>query len=158
MTMVALTALALLPDFDFLGPLLFDVDNDSAFGHRGATHSLAFAAFIGVVVGASSPLLGLPRVRAGVIAACVVASHALLDAFTDTGAAGGGVALLWPFVDGRVTSPWRPLPIAPIGPELLTAHGIALLLAETAVFLPLWLFALWPRRLTRPTAPRRAQD
>ena len=156
MTMVALAALALLPDIDFIGPLVFDVENESAFGHRGATHSLAFAAAIGLLVGAAAPLLDLPRVRAGVIAACVVASHALLDSFTDTGA-GGGVALLWPFVDGRVTSPWRPLPIAPIGPELLTGHGMALLLAETAAFLPLWLYALWPRRVTRATAPRHAR-
>ncbi len=156
MTMTALAALALLPDIDFVGPLVFNVDNESIFGHRGATHSLAFAVVIGLVVSAAAPLLDVPRITAGVVAACVVASHALLDGLTETG--GAGVALLWPFVDGRISSPWRPLPIAPIGPELLTTQGLALLVAETAVFLPLWLYALWPRRVTRPTAPRHAPE
>ena len=75
----------------------------------------------------------------------VVASHGPLDALTD---GGEGVALLWPFSSERFFFPWRPIPVAPIGLRyFFTTSGWRVARVELLGFLPLWLLALWPRRL-----------
>ena len=76
------------------------------------------------------------------LAALVLASHGILDTFTDGGL---GCALLWPFSDERFFAPWRPLPVAPIGRAFLSAAGLHVALWEALLFAPFLLYALWPR-------------
>ncbi len=121
---------AYLPDVDGIGTF-FGVPYGGTFGHRGAFHSLTFAAVCMLLAYAvpRSPARG--RVVMSLAVGAVVASHGILDAFTDGGM---GVALLWPLSSSRYFAPWRPLPIAAFG------------LKEAVIFLPLFLITLWPRR------------
>ncbi len=135
-------ALAMLPDADVIGfPL--GVRYESTFGHRGAVHSLVFAALVGLAIGAVQTLRRRPALAVAVISAAVVASHGLLDALTDGGL---GVALLWPFSTERIFFSWRPIAVSPIGPAVFSPRGLRVALSELLIFSPLWLFALWPRR------------
>src|SRR5688572_28849564 len=86
-------ALSFLPDADVIGFFL-GVRYEDPWGHRGATHSLAFALALGAAIGALAPWFGHAALRTGVMATLVVVSHTLLDALTDGGL---GCALFWPF-------------------------------------------------------------
>jgi inner membrane protein len=119
------------------------MSSEAPFGHRGAAHSFVAAASIGLVCALLAWHGGLPSRRTGLLAAAVVASHGVLDAFTDGGL---GIALLWPFSDARWFAPWQPLPVAPIGRAFLSARGLAVATTEIAYFTPLLAWALWPRR------------
>ncbi|MFT5684236.1 MAG: inner membrane protein [Myxococcota bacterium] len=134
---LAFAALSMLPDADVVAFVL-DIPYSDPFGHRGASHSLAFAAGMGVLVGGISR-----RVKLGLLVAAVVASHPLLDSLTDGGL---GVALWWPWEDARVFAPWRPIPVAPIGAGFLSMRGLTVMLAELLPSLPLLLYGLWPAR------------
>jgi len=72
----------------------------------------------------------------------VVASHPLLDCLTDGGL---GCALLWPFSNERFFAPWRPIPVAPIGPAFLSARGLRIAVTEVVLMAPFLIYALWPR-------------
>ena len=132
----AFSALALLPDIDVVG-LRFHVAYAAEWGHRGAAHSLAIAAGVGLAVALCAGW------RTGLLCAAVVASHGLLDSLTDGGL---GVALLWPLSHARSFAPWRPIPVAPIGARMLSARGLHVMLVESLMFAPLTLYALWPNR------------
>jgi inner membrane protein len=80
----------------------------------------------------------------------VVASHGLLDTFTE---GGRGIALLWPFTLERYFAPWRPVPVAPIGTAILSTDGLILMAREAVLFLPLWVIAVWPRRRQPEVGP-----
>ena len=71
-----------------------------------------------------------------------VGSHALLDVL---GAGGRGLPLLWPFSEARFISPVRIFPDAPRGLALLSWPGMTNVAIEFAVFLPVMVFAAWPR-------------
>lgn len=141
-SLLALSALALLPDLDVIAFSL-GIEYGAEWGHRGAAHSL----LLGLLVGAPLGLVLGRRVGAqalgAVLGALVLMSHGLLDALT-TG--GKGVALLWPFSQARLFAPLRPIPVAPIGLGLLSRRGLHVVLVETLYFLPLLFYALWPRR------------
>jgi len=144
--MACLGALALLPDSDFVLQAMFP--NVEALEHRGATHSLAVAAFIGLAIAfallvarAEHPL------RWGLVAALVVASHGLMDSIGDSTL---GVELLWPFSDVRVLAPWHLLPDPSLTPPLVR-NFLGALTAEAVVFIPAWLYAFVPRRMLRRT-------
>jgi inner membrane protein len=137
-------ALSFLPDADVIGfPL--GVRYEDAWGHRGATHSLAFAAALGCLVGLMAPRFGRPGVRTGLMATAVLASHALLDTLTDGGL---GCALFWPFDLTRYFAPWTPLPVSPIGLGYLSPYGLFVATVEMVVFAPLLIYALMPRATT----------
>lgn len=140
--------LSLLPDADVIA-FAFGVPYADPLGHRGASHSLAFAVGMGVLVGAVAAARRSGGLRWGLGATALVASHPLLDALTDGGL---GVALFWPWDGARHFAPWRPIPVAPIGPGMLSARGAAVLLAELLPSLPLLLAGLWPGRTA--AAPR----
>jgi inner membrane protein len=144
-SMLAWSALSLLPDADVIG-FRFGVAYGDPWGHRGATHSLAFSALLGAAIGLGTAALGGNGRRIGALAALVLASHGLLDAFTDGGL---GCALLWPFSDARFFAPWRPLPVAPIGRHYLSSAGLTVALREVVAFAPLFALALWPRTRSR---------
>jgi inner membrane protein len=133
---LAFSALSMLPDADVI-MFKFGYAYRHPLGHRGASHSIAFAAACGLVA------LGLTRGawRTAGLVALVVLSHPLLDALTDGGL---GVGLLWPLSDTRYFAPWRPLPVAPIGWGFLSMSGLRVALAELLPSLPLVLYALWP--------------
>jgi inner membrane protein len=142
-TAVALFAAAsMLPDADGISFLL-GIPYGAPWGHRGATHSLAMAAAAGLVLGwAGGKRSGGGYGRAALALAGITASHGLLDTLTDGGL---GVALLWPFSNRRFFAPWRPIPVAPIGLGMLSRRGAEVMAVEALIFLPFWLFALWPR-------------
>jgi inner membrane protein len=137
-----LAILSFLPDADVLGFWL-GVPYGAPFGHRGALHSLAFAAFVASVLGGVSAWLGLPAMRVALTGGLVLATHGLLDALTD---GGRGVALLWPLSNERYFAFWRPLAVAPIGRAILSADGLGLMAHEAMWFLPFWAVAAWPIR------------
>ncbi|MEZ5290952.1 MAG: metal-dependent hydrolase [Vicinamibacterales bacterium] len=146
--MMLLAALAMLPDADVIGGA-FGVPYGAPWGHRGATHSFAFALVVGAVVAAAGPWAGAPA-RTFLVATLVVASHPVLDMLTD---GGRGCAVFWPLDDTRYFLPWRPLPVAPIGLGFLSARGLKVSLVELVAFAPLFAFALWPRRTAASAAP-----
>jgi len=134
--------LAMLPDVDVL--LMPWVAYGDPWGHRGMTHSLAFA----VVVGALAALVVVRRISfpggyAGLAAtfAAVVASHGLLDAMTD---GGRGVAFFAPFDSTRYFLPIRPIPVSPITGNLFHPRVMSVLAVETIL--------LWPPALLLATA------
>jgi inner membrane protein len=133
--------LSLLPDADVLAFKL-GIPYSAPFGHRGAAHSLTVAAALGLVCGLAAWMAGRKGLRTGLLACAVPASHGLLDTLTDGGL---GIALHWPFSEARFFAPWRPLPVSPIGFDFLSVRGIEIALIELAGFLPLFVYALWPR-------------
>lgn len=139
------SALSLLPDADVIGFGL-GVRYADEWGHRGATHSLVFGVALGAVIGLAAPLAGARRVRSGLLAAAVLISHPLLDMLTTGGL---GCALFWPFDLTRYFAPWRPIPVAPIGAAFLSARGVFVAVVEIILFLPLLLYAFWPRQQLR---------
>lgn len=145
------SALSFLPDADIIGFGL-GIRYEDPWGHRGATHSLAFALALGLAVGALAPRFGYRARPTGVLATLVVASHALLDTLTDGGL---GCALFWPFDLTRYFAPWTPLPVAPIGLGYLSPYGLYVAATEILVFAPLLLYALVRPRASRHTRARR---
>ena len=128
---LALAALAVVPDIDVLG-LRLGLPYEHWLGHRGLLHSPAFAACAGVLT-AVLAFRDPPRwsrrwwVVAGLLA-LAMASHGLLDALTDGGL---GVGFWLPFHDARSFLPWRPIPVSPLRLEaFIGARGGAILAAE----------------------------
>jgi len=135
--MLGWSALSLLPDIDVAG-FMRGVPYGAEWGHRGATHSLTLALAGGVLVGLGARLFKRSFAKTMALAVLVLASHGLLDTMTDGGL---GIALLWPFSLARFWAPWRPIPVAPIGPAFFTTEGAMIALTELGLFLPLWLYA-----------------
>ncbi len=140
--MAFFSALAMLPDADVVAFKL-GIPYGAEWGHRGASHSLVFAAGVALAVAGVTRALRGPAGRMGLLALLAVGSHGLLDALTDGGL---GAALLWPFSKARLFAPVRPLPVAPIGAGMLSARGLYVVMVEFICFLPFWAYALWPRR------------
>lgn len=128
---VAGAALAMLPDADVAGFALGIAYGDP-WGHRGATHALAFAA---VVAGAIVVLWREARsLLAFVFLALAMASHGLLDTLTSGGL---GAALFWPISDVRIFAPVTPIRVSPIGADFFSARGLVTLVSEIQlVWLP----------------------
>lgn len=103
--------LPVLPDFDTFGTAVYG----STLGHRGFTHSLAFALVIGLVVaGVSFRFFRVSFWFLWALFFAVTASHGIMDAFTD---GGYGIPLLWPLSSHRF-GPWGPLPLPDVGFEV----------------------------------------
>lgn len=135
--------LAWLPDADVLARRLGAAPG-SPWLHRGALHSLLVAVLAGAAAALLLGGLGRSRLRMAATAMAVAASHGLLDAFTD---GGPGVALLWPWSGERIFAAVRPIPVAPIGLGVASAWGLRVLSWELAIFAPLLVVGLWPRRI-----------
>jgi inner membrane protein len=155
-TLLFFAVLAELPDMDVFA-VACGIQDAGQFGHRGASHSFIMAVALGLLSGLIARRLGWPAVRTAVAATLAVASHGILDA---CGEGGRGLPLLWPLSDTRFMSPWRLLPDAPRGWQMLSRHGLLDLAVEFIVFFPLTAFALWPgrsplwrRRAARARAP-----
>jgi len=151
---VALAIVAMLPDADVaVYPLGLNAPH--ILGHRGLTHSLAFAAIMAALVVRvlfrdREWHAAWPRLWAVYFAA--IASHGLLDAFTN---GGQGIAFLAPLSAGRWHAPWQPILVSPIGVgAFLSEYGLRVLLNEMLwLWLPSILVAL-TARLARRRASR----
>jgi inner membrane protein len=144
----AWSALSMLPDIDVIGfPL--GVRYQDPWGHRGATHSFAFAVVVGVAVGLIGRWFKRPALRTALFATVVLATHPILDTMTDGGL---GCALFWPFDLTRYFSPWRPIQVAPIGLAFLSPYGAIVAMSEIGLFLPLFVFALRTSDFTLQTS------
>jgi inner membrane protein len=115
--------LAALPDIDVL-TFQFGIKYDTPYGHRGCTHSLAFALIVsfGVTLLTYRRLAAIKWWYLWPFFFIALASHGFLDAFTD---GGYGIEFFWPFDTRRFFFPWRPLRVPHFGAKLfLTQEGI----------------------------------
>ncbi|WP_207882272.1 metal-dependent hydrolase [Pseudomonas sp. 30_B] len=118
---------ACLPDLDVVAFKLGIAYSD-AFGHRGFSHSLLFAALVGALGAMACRLLDCGPLRAGLWIGLATASHSVLDAMTDGGL---GVAWFWPWSDQRYFLPLHPIEVLPIGlSRFLSPRGAQVLLSE----------------------------
>lgn len=136
-----------IPDLDVLG-FRFGIRYGDFWGHRGFTHSLAFAVLLAgvvIVLGFRQALPSVSRYYLWVYFFLATASHGLLDAMTDGGL---GVAFFSPFDNRRYFLPWRPIRVSPIGfGRFFTSHGLAVMKSEllwvwvpaAAVMIAVWL-------------------
>jgi inner membrane protein len=140
---------SVLPDGDVAGRW-FGITSSSDFGHRGISHSLAFAILAGAIAALYARRLGAtPRLTFGfVFLSC--ASHGLLDMATN---GGPGIAYFWPFSGNRLFLPWRPVMVSPLGvARFLGSTGGAVLRSEARwIWLPCLGFAFGARLARRRT-------
>lgn len=116
---------AILPDIDVLS-FKFGIDYLHPFGHRGFTHSIAFAliwsGLLSLFFGKTRKLLFF------IVLFLSTISHGLLDAMT-TG--GKGVGFFIPFENSRYFFPFRVIKVSPIGiEEFFSEWGIRVILSE----------------------------
>src|SRR5665647_2315872 len=97
--------LTIIPDGDVI-TFKFGIPYESQWGHRGFTHSIAFALITGVVCQLFSRKLQAKRWMVFIMTSGSVLSHALLDGMTS---GGKGVALFWPLTNERFFLPWQPI-------------------------------------------------
>lgn len=131
--------LGLIPDLDLLGGLL-GVSPDGPLGHRGVTHSLAFAAAIALL---AALIARRRRAAPGPIALwtfLAVGSHGVLDMLSRFG---HGPMIFWPFSTETWAFAWKPVPGATSAGEYLSLHAIPTFMVEAALFSPFLLYALW---------------
>jgi inner membrane protein len=133
---------AALPDMDAIG-FRFGVPYCSFWGHRGFTHSVVFAALLGL---AATLLLwhgrcGLSKIALFTYLFLATASHGVLDAMTN---GGFGVAFFSPFENNRYFLPFRPIRVSPISvTRFFTPRGLAILRTELVwVWVPAIVFAI----------------
>jgi inner membrane protein len=121
---------AALPDADALGYAL-GVKYGGLLGHRGLSHSLAFALVTGMLVTAVAfrDLPGYARRKWAwaAVLAIATASHGVLDALTDGGL---GVAFFSPFNRHRWFFPWRPIACSPISVRAFFSGAARVVLAS----------------------------
>lgn len=151
---------ATIPDLDVIG-FRFGIAYADPFGHRGATHSLSFAA-VAATLGATICILrwrlalrrDANRFEDEVLhesiapnwlivwgaVALATATHPLFDMLTNGGL---GCALLAPWIWERMFFDWRPIPVAPIG---LNMRVMTVLMYEMMMCWPLALGALFVGR------------
>lgn len=138
--------LSMLPDADVIA-FRFGIPYEHALGHRGVTHSLAFAAILALCL-CSLPAFSARRGRVFLFLLISAASHGILDALTNGGL---GVGFFIPANDHRYFLPWRPIKVSPLSVQaFFSARGWIILKSElTAVWLPCLAGALaifWIRR------------
>ena len=126
-----LAAFAAAPDLDVVAFRL-DIPYGHPLGHRGLTHSLVFALTVALV---SAPLWRLASVERARLAAALtffaLASHGLLDLFTN---AGLGIGLLIPFENTRYFAPYRPLMTSPLSVRAFFSDGGLDILANELIW------------------------
>ena len=125
---------SVLPDLDVLAfPL--GIPYAHGLGHRGASHSLAFAVFLGLVASIFAAWLRAPRKAAFLFVFAAAASHGLLDMLTNGGL---GIALAWPVSDERFFFPVRVIEASPLSlRRFFSSDGAAVMVSELLwVWLP----------------------
>ncbi|UII30477.1 metal-dependent hydrolase [Fulvivirga ulvae] len=137
---------SVLPDADVISFKL-GIPYEAFWGHRGFTHSFAFALVTGIII---TMLFYRPKLN-GVKALTYIsyfflctASHSMLDALTSGGL---GVAFFSPFDNTRYFFSWRPIKVSPIGVgNFFSKWGVQVLLSEAFwIGLPCAIFMLLTR-------------
>ena len=130
------TICAVLPDIDVIG-FRFGVRYGDFLGHRGFTHSIAFAVLLATALLFSLFPRGVPGLSRFALWSYFLlstVSHGALDAMTDGGL---GVAFLSPFDNHRYFFPWTPIRVSPIGiSRFFSARGLLVLQSE---FVWIWI-------------------
>lgn len=133
--MAAGVAASVIPDLDVLAFRL-NIAYSSDYGHRGFSHSLAFAAVLAFLAALFAPWLKAKRLTTFIFVFVSAASHGLLDMLTTGGL---GVALLWPYTGERMFFPWRMIVVSPLSlSEFLGLRGWRVIGSE---LLWVWLLA-----------------
>jgi inner membrane protein len=134
---VALAALSVLPDLD-VAAFQLGIPYSHWLGHRGLTHSLPFAICAAALTArfAFRPLRSRDAWHLFALCSLAMASHGVLDAFTDGGL---GIAFFLPFSASRYFFPYQPLVVSPIGLQgFLRGPAFTVLASEVVyVWLPL---------------------
>jgi inner membrane protein len=149
--------LTVLPDADSIG-FWMGVPYGAPLGHRGLTHSLAFAALLAglalpVVRRASRTAAAAGRTRSLFLYLFLcAASHGVLDAFTNGGL---GVAFFAPLSNARYFFPWTPILVSPISvPGFFDSRGLRVLASELVwIWVPGAAFYLGARALRGSPPP-----
>ena len=144
---IAGAVFAVLPDADVIG-FRFGIEYAHEWGHRGASHSIVFAAMC--AAGLSLVWKEARSVAGFAFLTFAMASHGLLDTLTNGGL---GAALWWPFDETRIFAPHTPVQVSPIGAAFFSMRGVETLFSELRwIWLPCLAMALigWSvRRATR---------
>lgn len=120
-------AAAILPDLDVVAFKL-GIPYAHALGHRGVSHSLVFAALVGLLALPAAAWFKCHTWIVFLFIFIATASHALLDMLTNGGL---GVALLWPWSEQRMFAPWQMIQVSPIGlRRIFSARFADVLLSE----------------------------
>jgi inner membrane protein len=132
-------AASILPDAD-VAAFLVGIPYAHEFGHRGFSHSLLFAAIVGIIGAAGAKTLKSSALAAFLFVFVATASHGILDAFTDGGL---GIAMLWPYSSERFFAPAQVIEVSPIGASgFFSARGWSVFKSELLwVWLPCVVFA-----------------
>jgi len=134
--LLVVAALAtVVPDLDVVA-FLYGIPYGDPFGHRGFTHSFAFAGLAGFAATFFARRLNSSKLISFWMIFLSTASHPLLDSLTN---GGNGVAFFWPLSDARYFLPWQPIMVSPIGiRSFFEARSIQVLISEFYwVLLPL---------------------
>ena len=116
---------SILPDADVI-MFSFGIPYEHPFGHRGFTHSIAFALLWAILL---TTLFGKERKQYwfSVIFLSTL-SHGILDAMTS---GGRGVGFFIPFNNERFFFPFRGIKVSPIGIEdFFSDWGLAVIFSE----------------------------
>ncbi len=129
---------AVIPDADVVSFSL-GIPYEDMLGHRGITHSFAFALFLALLI----TYFCFKKEKAGsrrwwtllAYFFLATASHSILDAITNGGL---GVAFFAPFDNTRYFFSWRPVQVSPIGAgKFFSEWGIRVLKSEfTYIWIP----------------------
>lgn len=127
--------LATAPDLDVLSFSL-GIPYDAFLGHRGFCHSLCCALSVGLVTAlVTSSVFELPWWQLSGYFFFVIASHGILDGFTNGGL---GIAYFSPFNLRRCFFPWRPIQVSPLGRAFFSRWGLRVIWSELVwVWMPL---------------------
>lgn len=128
---------SMVPDSDVIG-FRFGIHYGDMLGHRGLTHSIAFALLLSGIVSAAtySRDRHIPQRTLWFYLFLATVSHGILDAFTNGGL---GVAFFLPFNNDRSFFPVNPIEVSPIGARFFSVDGIEVVNSEA---LWIWLPSL----------------
>lgn len=107
--LVAGVIASMLPDADVL-MFRLGATYDSAWAHRGFSHSLGFAMTLGLIAIFVFGRRIRPLVAFAFVAVSAL-SHGLLDMLTN---GGHGIAILWPVTSQRYFFAFRPIQVSPL--------------------------------------------
>jgi inner membrane protein len=141
---------SVLPDLDVVGFRL-GIPYTSDFGHRGFTHSLAFAAVVACLATYGAAWWRASRAVTFGFVFLSCASHGLLDMLTT---AGRGVEYFWPFTNHRYFFPTRVIEASTLSfSRFFHVTGGEVLRSEVFwVWLPCLAAALVARSIRRTNA------
>jgi inner membrane protein len=138
---------SMLPDADVI-LFRFGATYDSAWAHRGFSHSIGFATLLGIVA-ATLFRKSMAPALAFAFVALSAASHGMLDMLTN---GGHGIAILWPASDQRFFFDWRPIQVTPLAASRFVTRAARIAATE---LLWIWIPAAVVAMALRAARPPR---